>query len=99
MIAERQIANFPDAALRRLLRVAAVGHTENLASGDAIRLVARIVGRVEAAVGCRASMSSPATQANTRLSIALKSAPISTCPGAAQIIDRLQSPTTDSGRG
>ena len=31
-------------------------------------------------------MSSPATQASTRLSMLLKSAPISMCPGAAVII-------------
>ena len=51
LISERQIAGLADTALRRVLGVGAGRHAEDLAGGLAVRLVARIAGRVKAAVG------------------------------------------------
>ena len=99
LVPERQIASLTYTALRRILGEGAGWNAINLARGLAqVRLVARIAGGIKSAVGVELSHPSPAIQAKTRLSIELKSAPISTCPEAALIIDRLQSPTTASGR-
>src|SRR5262245_32057570 len=49
-ISEGEIACFPNTTLGRLLSEAAIRHTENLARGDAIRFVARIVRGVKATV-------------------------------------------------
>ena len=51
LVSERQIASFADTALRRVLGVGAGWHAENLARGLAVRLIARITGRIKPAVG------------------------------------------------
>jgi hypothetical protein len=97
-ITKREITGLADGAFRRILIKAAVRYAEDFAGRYAIRLIARIAGSVKTAV-LSSFHSSPATHASTRLSIELKSAPISTCPGAAMIMLRLQSPIIESGRG
>src|SRR5262249_51992276 len=49
-IAEGEIASFTDSTLRRFLIIRAVRHPEDLACGDAVRLIARITCCVKAAV-------------------------------------------------
>src|SRR6516165_1348631 len=49
-ITESQIAGFADSALRRFLVIRAVRHPEDLACGDAVRLLARVACCVEAAI-------------------------------------------------
>ena len=97
-ISEGEIASFSDAALGRFLSEAAVRHTKYLARGDAVWLVARIVRLVEAAIAFELPFLAGNPRQHARLSMALKSPPINTWPGAAQMVGRLHSPTMASGR-
>src|SRR5262245_24954055 len=51
LVAEREIAGFADFAFRRFLVEAAVRDAEDLARGDAVRLIPRILRRVIAPIG------------------------------------------------
>ena len=77
LVAERQIAGLADAALRRVLRVGAGRHAEDLAGGDAVRLVARITCRVKAAIAVELPFFAGNPGQHAAFD-ALKSAPIST---------------------
>src|SRR5262245_30313236 len=97
-VAEGEITDFADSPFRTVLRVRTGRDSEDTASSFTIRFICGIACRVESSIAVEFPASS-ATQANTLLSISLKSAPINVCPGAAVTIARLQPPTTARGLG
>ena len=95
-ISVSKIRCFADGAFRRILVKSAIRYAKDLAGGDAIRLIARITRSVEAAIAVQLPLLAGSPRQYAGFNAAEVGAD-SLCPGAAIIMLRLQSPTTESG--